>query len=128
MTDITPLAQLEPKNFALEDGEAHQIAQSLIKGGMRITQLRKFFAQLKVIEKNLKGKSGKLEPAIENQLLLLNVDLAYAFSRGLITKDFYDRLKNYLKGAESVENVRRLVQFLEAVIAFHKFEERKKGG
>jgi CRISPR-associated protein Csm2 len=120
---ITPLAELKPEDFAVENGEAHRVAKSL--GEMKVTQLRKFFTQFKAIEKKLKEKSGPLEAPLKAELLLLNVDLAYAFGRNLITKEFYDRIKTYLSEISTPEDVRKLVQFLEAVIAYHKYEKRE---
>lgn len=121
---ITPLSQLEPSRFACENGEAHEVAKSM--GKMKITQLRKFFTQFKSIEKKLKEKTGDLAPADKNELALLNIELAYSYGRELISSAFYNRIKTYISETKTVKDLQKLVKFLEAVIAYHKYEEIKK--
>lgn len=126
---VGTLSELNPKDFAVENGWAHTVAKNL--GKMKITQLRKFFTEIKRIQKKQKDKT-ETESIDTTEIYLLHTELAYALGRDLITRDFYNLLKLCLsdKKLQNVSDYNRLVDFLEAILAYHKMEEaqKRKGG
>jgi CRISPR-associated protein Csm2 len=114
------LAELDPKDFAEEQGYADVLAQAF-GGTLKPTQLRKVFHSLKRIDLGLKGKPADtaLDRAEVNRLI---PELAYALGRQLIPREFYALMKACLghQRMQTVGDFRRAMQFLTAILAYHK--------
>lgn len=129
---LSKILQLE--DFAEEGKLADNLAKHYLSDGdkLKATQLRRFFHAIKNIERGMKGKSGEDETALPKsvraELLPLLPELAYARGRGLIPDDFYQLLKTCLSSQKlkTVADFKRLVAFLTAIMAYHKFHEGQK--
>lgn len=119
---LTSMKDYKPERFAVENGDAHIVANDLKR--TKITQLRKFFTEIKRIEKKLKKlNEGSTIPAdIKNEIYYLNIELAYARGRNLITQGFYNLMKVCLNTSKLVivSDFKIFVKFLEAIIAYYK--------
>jgi|LQYC01.1.fsa_nt_gi CRISPR type III-A-associated protein Csm2 len=114
-------SELDPAYYAIEEGAAHIVAKDVKDKEMKTTQLRKFFGHIKKLELETKGK--KLTDQFESSKLhLIMPELAYALGRKLISADFYDLMKKSLSSGKikTVGDFRRFVDFLSAVLAYHK--------
>jgi len=125
--------RLKPENFCREDGDAHETAKKFLEKH-KVAQIRKVFGVLKEIHRELRGsnKSDKIPAEVKNRLLLVVPQLAYAYGRDLIPKEFYAEMKGYLSDDSlvTVEDFEVLVEYLTAVLAYQKMqevEEKKKG-
>jgi CRISPR-associated protein Csm2 len=130
------LTDLEIKEISAEEnGLAHQKAREF--KSLNITQLRKFFAEVKDIEKKLRPEKSKFDD-VKDKIFLLQPQLAYASGRNLIPPGFYKLMSVCLRKID-VENVSekqkkdnffRFTKFLEAIVAYHKYvtevEENKR--
>lgn len=125
---------LKPEDFAPEDAVADVLA-SEFKDKLKPTQTRKIFHTIKQLENANRRKeaSDPLDTDARMRLTLLSPELAYAAGRELIPVKFYEILKLALgqDKLKTVEDLRRLSQFLTAVIAYqklHDFQSKGKGG
>lgn len=126
--NLGKMSDLDPKDFADIDGDAAKIAQELKKGkgGIKTSQLRKFFDPLVKIESKLK-KSNAWDKEIEGQLRMVLPTLAYAVGRELAPKEFYDLVdicvKKVLQGdpSEKIANFERFMDFLRSIVAYNKY-------
>lgn len=120
--ELKKLKEMDVKKMANEDGYADKLALRLKK--MKTTQLRRFFSAIKDIEKDLKEKSWE---KIEADFYLLKPKLAYARGRRLIPEEFHEVVKTAMNKIdigdknERIENYSRFVQFIESVVAYHKY-------
>jgi CRISPR-associated protein Csm2 len=139
--EVAPMSNLSPKDFADEGGYADILAGFFVeqdmkqhKDRLKPTQLRKVFHTLKTIERKYKPK-GDEEAFIISDVLSLKPELAYAMGRELIPIEFYDLMKNSLTAPKlpKVKDFRRLIEFLTALLAYHKYRKgiktsSEKGG
>lgn len=88
---------------------------------IKTTQLRKFFAAVKDIERDTKGVWSS-NANVRFQLLMPK--LAYAKSRSLISQPFYDLLKVSMERVKNGEDFAKFTLFLEAIVAFYKANVR----
>ena len=108
--------------FAEEGKLADQFVSALRRGkNINATQLRKFFHAIKNIQRQVQ----KGEEFHRGDIARMMPMLAYAVGRNeLIPRDFYDLMKLCF-GAEKCqtkEDFLRAADFLEAVMAYHKFQ------
>jgi len=130
-------AALRLEDFAEPGGLADQLATKWTdrrsKEQLKATQLRRFFHTIKKVERSLKGRrredSQELPASVRRDLLPVMPELAYARGRELIPNDFYLIMKTSLRPAmlETVGDFRLLVDFLTAILAYHKLHEKVKG-
>lgn len=129
LTDIEQLEKLKNldiKKFSDEKGYADLLAIKL--RGMKTGQIRKFFGEIKTIEKKIVG--GENWKSVEIEFYQLKPRLAYAFGRKLIPEEFYHVVRMVLNkvdigtDVEKKENFKMLVKFLEAIVAYHKFHNK----
>lgn len=115
------------REFAAENGHADIVAKK-VRDNVKVTQLRKFFTQIKQIELECKGKNPEDDFDANVKIYLLLPELAYARGRNLITQDYYYLMKECLnvQKIKQVKDFNRLVDFLTAVLAYHKKETSKK--
>ena len=111
--------EIIPEDFAKEEGYAYIIAKN-VNDKMKVNQLRKIFTQIKKIENEIKGK--KEEDVLDKtKIILLLPELAYAYGRNLITKDFYDLMKICLNDKLiHKKDFNNFVKFLSAILSYHK--------
>lgn len=122
--ELDMLKELNQKTFADEGGYADKIASNRSLKSLKTTQLRKFFGAIKEMDSNLKEDGWN---RVEGDFYLLKPKLANAKGRRLIPTEFYEFMKTCMSkvdvGSEDdkKENFRRFVEFLEAVVAYHKY-------
>jgi len=123
ISEIDMLKNLSARDFADEGGYADIVAKN--SSSLNTTQLRKFFGAIRDLEKKKDWK------AIETEFYLLKPKIAYAVGRDLIKKPFYNFMMVCMGKVDSgteeekVENFKAMVNFLEAVVAYHKFYNPK---
>jgi len=132
--NMVNLTELPIKEISEENGLAHQKAREF--KNLKTTQLRKFFAEVKNIEKELNSRNSNFNN-IKDKIFLLQPQLAYASGRELIPSGFYKLMSVCLQKID-VENVAdkqkkdnyfTFTKFLEAIVAYHKYvtEVEEKG-
>ncbi len=99
---------------------------------LKPTQLRRVFHALKEKERKFRGKNEGdiLEAEDRREIYLLLPELAYARGRRLIPQNFYELMRLCLSSEKlkTIGDFRRLVQFVTAILAYHKYREKEKGG
>ena len=120
---LKTFSTIDPEFYAKENGAAHIIAKD-VREKMKVTQLRKFFGHIKQIQAKYKGKKDD-DKVEKGELYLLMPELAYALGRNLISKNFYELMKISLSSEKipTVKDFNRFVDFLSAVLAYHKMEK-----
>lgn len=115
---------LKPEDFALEGMVAEVIAREH-KGDLKPTQTRRIFNTIKQVERRNRRSSDDelLSDDDQMRLTLLAPELAYATGRRLIPEEFYGILRLCLNSDKlrTTGDLRRLVQFLSAVVAYQKY-------
>jgi CRISPR-associated protein Csm2 len=120
--ELKMLKDLKEKEIADEKGYADRIASRL--RGMKTTQLRKFFDSIRKIKEEL--KDGGWEE-VEADFYLLKPRIAHARGRNLIPEEFNEFMKVCMRkvdigeGRDKKENFEKMVDFLEAVVAYHRY-------
>lgn len=122
---LKSMSDLEVEKFAEMDGWANNFIQDLKnkRHELKATQLRKFFHQVK----DLKKKIESSETFDRTEVSLMIPTLAYASGRNLIPRDFFT-LMSLCFGKEkckSKADFLRAVDFLEAIMAYHKYHNPK---
>ncbi len=120
---------LKPGEFAGEDQVAAYIAQRY-KDDLKPNQTRRIFHTFKEIDRLTQHDEDNEDISeYRTQLTMLSPELAYAVGRGLIPQEFYEILQICLRKdkLETVGDLRRLVQFLSAILAYQKYY-KKVGG
>ena len=117
--------------FAPPGKWADNMAKKLDKD-MKTTQLRKVFTTIKALEIKVKGKKPD-DKFNEPELYMLIPHLAYAKGRKFIPGHFYDMMKAIIGDGttgkiKTVGDFRRFVDFMTAIIAYHKEVSTRKGG
>lgn len=115
--------QLDLRKMVAPGEYAERIAKNL-KGKVNMTQLRKFFNEVKHL--CTLGKKGKTDTA-RTKLWLLYPKLAYATSRGLLPKEFQEMLTKVMQKVEKCnkpEDYERLDEFFSALIAYAKYHRK----
>jgi CRISPR type III-A-associated protein Csm2 len=127
----TLMELLTPEQFAGRGQVAENIAKEYAKV-MKPTQLRKVFHALKEKERALKGKEDReeLDSKSKAAIRLFIPELAYAYGRKLIPIGFYDLMSLCFskEKLQKIGDLRVLMQFLTAILAYHKFHEKAKEG
>jgi CRISPR-associated protein Csm2 len=120
---------LKPKDFAEEDQVAATIALKH-QDDLKPNQTRRVFHTFKEIDRATRGEENntELKDEYRTRLTLLMPELAYATGRELIPREFYGILKRCLatEKLKTVGDLRRLVQFLSAILAYQKFHKHTK--
>ena len=104
-------------------GYAERIAKNL-RGRVNMTQLRKFFNEVKRI--CTLGKKGNTDKA-QMKLWLLYPKIAYAAARNLLPKEFEKMLTKVMQKVEKCnkpEDYERLDEFFSALIAYAKYHNK----
>ena len=124
---LDKMRELKPDDFAEEGGYAETFVKELHHDktkDLKPTQLRRFFHEIKGIRRQIKHG----EDYNRTEIALVMPTLAYAVGRRLIPDDFYQLMKVCF-GKQRCENqadFERAADFLEAIMAYHKYYEGKK--
>jgi len=121
------LKNVENPNFEeimKSHGAAERFALSLKK--LKATQLRKFFDEIKTIEKQLSESSWE---EVKTKIILLIPKIKYNKGRKLIPKEFSnfmtDIIEKIISSQKSEEEKKKMfknfVRILEAIVAYHKY-------
>lgn len=130
ITAVRFMHQLDPVKFAEPDGMADSLAQRLGKDALKATQLRRVFQDVKSLDRKIRNKSGSEDDLFKRaNIAKLIVNLAYVRGRDLIPKDFYDILMLCLdqKRLQVNKDFLQVADFIEAILAYHKFRYPKGG-
>lgn len=114
-------SELSYEEIAKQDGIAEKLAKQ--KGALKVTQLRKFFDQVKKIELNLSDKDWT--DAVTRDFFMLRPQLAYAKGRDLISQEFFEQMSFCLDKVNASVNkpeaYRRFSSLVEATVAYRKY-------
>jgi len=123
------LHKLPIECLVLPDGILDKLARRFAQK-LNATQLRRVFHDLKRLElraRHCKDKESFDE--IRVQIALVLPELAYACGREVIPDEFYKLMRTLLnppeKRFQEHEDVKRLLQVLTALLAYHKFRGGK---
>jgi len=124
---LRSMSDLRREDFCEEDGLADSLAQKFGKDELKPTQLYKVFQELKRIERDVKGKDpgdGFERSAVVHLLPIV----AYNAARGHIPKPFYEIIRTCLSRERLHTNgdFVRVVEFISAVLAYHKFQSQTR--
>lgn len=129
LTTLLPIEEFaEPEKLADQLADEFRTSRPTLQP----TQLRKVFHAIKAIERRFKGHddSKQLDRKDKVDIRLLVPELAYARGRDLIPQKFYDLMRRCLSDQKllTVGDFRRLAELLTALLAYHKYHEKVKGG
>jgi CRISPR-associated protein Csm2 len=111
--------------------DAEEIGQKLKDGKLETNQVRKFLDAINRIKAELLDEVDKEDKdddrfkKIEVDIVLLKPKLAYAAARQAAAKPLQEVLDVAIDRVGSMNDFKRLVQFVESIIAYHKAAERK---
>ena len=118
------LRNLKIDDLVLPQGTLDQLAKHFSKS-LKTTQLRRVFHDIKRLEQTARRIRSEEFSHIRTQLALTLPELAYAYGREVIPKEFYDFMRSLLhppnERFQGKEDVQRLVEILTALLAYHKF-------
>jgi CRISPR-associated protein Csm2 len=101
---------------------AEKFGPELKNQKLETNQIRKFLDAVNQLKSKLVGSSFS---AIETEVVLLKPKLAYAAARQRAVKPLNDVMAAAIDKVESEKDFERLVQLIEAIIAYHKAEGGK---
>lgn len=116
---VSMLKEISTKDYADEGGFAEIVAKA--SENLKTSQLRKFFASIRKMQ--LKENWNEIEP----DFYLLKPKLAVSKGRKLIPREFHDFMLITMSKVdvgneeEKLENFQVFVNFLESVVAYHKY-------
>jgi CRISPR-associated protein Csm2 len=118
------LRNLPIEELVLPDGDLDQLARHF-RQTLKATQLRRVFHDIKRLEQTARRSKPEEFSHIRTQLALTLPELAYAYGRDVIPKEFYEFMRTLLhppnERFQGKEDVQRLVEILTALLAYHKF-------
>lgn len=97
---------------------AEQFGSYLRSQRLETNQVRKFLDAINRIKADLASKDNFAQ--IEAEVVLLKPKLAYAAARQKAAKPLSEVMSTAIDKVYSLEDFRRLVQFIESIIAYHK--------
>ncbi len=93
---------------------------------LTISQLRRFFDQVKRLERRYKTSSKAFEK-ISYELALIVASAKYTLARGKIPVSFLDFLETQIKNINSGKEFEDFVKYFEAVVGYYYFIAKQKG-
>lgn len=120
ISKLPSMSHLRPEDYAEPNGLADIVAKTEVKA----TQLRKIFHYIKDLKREFQKSNASFNRA---KVALIMPSLAYAKGRGHIPEEFYNLLvlcfgESKCRSAEDFESA---ANFLEAIMAYHKFHNPK---
>jgi CRISPR-associated protein Csm2 len=106
--------------------DAEEIGRRLKDGKLETNQVRKFLDAINRIKAELLDEVGSEDKddarfkKIEVDIVLLKPKLAYAAARQAAAKPLQEVLDVAIDRVESMNDFKRLVQFVESIVAYHK--------
>lgn len=105
----------KPKTYKTKTGEI----KNFNRNELTTSQIRKFFGEVK--RQQVKGYNS-------TEFMLLKPKLAYAVGRvgdkDAKINDFNDVISNAIDEVTSIEDFKRFIKIFEAIVAYHKSEEK----
>jgi CRISPR-associated protein Csm2 len=111
--------------------DAEELGKKLKAGGLETNQVRKFLDAINRIKADLldeistENKDDDRFKKIEIDIVLLKPKLAYATARKSEVEPLQKVLDVAIDRVRSLDDFKRLVQFVESIIAYHKAAEGK---
>jgi CRISPR-associated protein Csm2 len=113
--------ELTDENILKPQRYAYSIAEE-VKNSLKASQLRKIFAQVMEIKKELEKNSENYKAKIWE----LYPRLAYARGRNLIPKNFHELFVKLLEQAENDKEIaNKVVKLIQSIVAYHKLHNPK---
>jgi CRISPR-associated protein Csm2 len=101
---------------------AEEMGKFLVDKGLKTTQIRKFLDSVRKLDTSFK----KGQEFNSESVILLKPKLAYAAGRQSSVKPLMNVLEPAITAAqESYESFKKLLIFIESIVAYHKFHEGK---
>ncbi len=119
---------------ALMDGKADEIAEELANGGLKATQLRRYYDDVLTLRQRLNALAPKPGARREDAFKLMRADFKMlkakaAYAHGRDQRMFPERLlKFFIDHVHSVQTAADFdvfYQHFQAIVAFHKFYKPK---
>jgi CRISPR-associated protein Csm2 len=123
---IKKLAKFSDYNIRELVTDAEEIGGRLKDGKLETNQVRKFLDAINRIKAELldevdaEDKDDERFKKIEVDIVLLKPKLAYAAARQAAAKPLQEVLDVAIDRVESMNDFKRLVQFVESIVAYHK--------
>jgi CRISPR-associated protein Csm2 len=123
---IKKLAKFGDYNIRELVTDAEEIGRRLKDGKLETNQVRKFLDAINRIKAELLDEVGSEDrdearfKKIEVDIVLLKPKLAYAAARQAAAKPLQEVLDVAIDRVESMNDFKRLVQFVESIVAYHK--------
>jgi CRISPR type III-A-associated protein Csm2 len=93
---------------------------------IRINQLRNFFGEIQVIQRNPEIWQPANRQSFKDSIAMLQMNLAYDYGRNVITREFYDMMTQSLGKITTEKDFSNFVVFVKSLIAYHKFYSANK--
>jgi len=100
----------------IEDGE--KLGEKLAIANISTSQIRKFLSAVNMINNKIQASNDNFDI---KEVSYLRVKLAYQAGRERNFKPFYPELNQEIVKIKTVEDFKEFAQFIEAVVAYHKF-------
>ena len=102
--------------------QAEQFGRHLKEQRLETNQIRKFLDAINRLKAKLAQNADQenLFSSVEPEIVLLQPKLAYVAARQKAAKPLSDVISVAIKKVHTLEDFNRLVQFIEAIIAYHK--------
>ena len=97
--------------------QAQKIGESLARGGLKTTQIRKFLDAVNTI----KSKGEQEDNYYKNHCMFLKPRLAYAAGRQQEVKPLMTVLEPCIDKIQGKEDFTHFHRFVEAIVAYHRF-------
>jgi CRISPR-associated protein Csm2 len=123
---IKKLAKFSDYNIRELVTDAEEIGRRLKDGKLETNQVRKFLDAINRIKAELldevdaEDKDDERFKKIEVDIVLLKPKLAYAAARQAAAKPLQEVLDVAIDRVGSMDDFKRLVQFVESIVAYHK--------
>jgi CRISPR type III-A-associated protein Csm2 len=129
--DYAPLHRFAYHVAVVERTDRTQGRRKKTETRIKITQLRKFFAEVKRLERGLKGRGENeaLDDSFYAKLYPLHPLLAYAKGRDHIDKHFFEFMRSSLTREKlpTVKDFLTFSDFLTAILAYSKYAGKQEG-
>ena len=121
---LPSMSSLKPEEYAEKGGWA-DIVISTSSDRLKANQLRKVFHHIKDLKREFQKVDGSFNRGKVSMVMPL---LAYAKGRGHLPQDFFELLSLCFgqDKCKTVDDFENAVNFLEAIMAYHKFYNPKE--
>lgn len=122
------MSDLSVEEYAEKGAMADVVALSLYRKKLNPTQFRKVFQGLKTIQMKTPRSQADDDFAYKSDMLRLMPQLAYAYGRKNIPQEFFQLVTSCFSSQKIQTNgdFLRAFDFLEAVLAYHKYHDANR--